>query len=222
MTSGQLWGLISFISPFTLLIGVFIGLFFYKYLNKISRLLLLFLGMNLAVELLFRYFGYYSSLRYNLFLIPIFALFEIAFYSVLYYKHILRSKSNILITFSIVSFLLALVSLCFYKTLFQQKTFHSFGKVVADLTVIVFCITYYWRLLTGKIKQVKEVSQLNATFLIYYSVNLILFLPINFLVNASINIVFLFWVINLVSLVLFYLVLTYMIWRNGKTQKCLQ
>jgi hypothetical protein len=222
MDQYQVWKYLSLLSPIILLIGLVVGFYFFKSLNRISKNVLLYLGLCLVVDLIYRVIGYYSVSQYNLFVIPIFAFLELIFFANLYYRLILKSRSRILFIFIVLALMVIFSELLFIDRLFQQKTFHSFGKVVADLTVIVFCITYYWRLLTGKIKQVKEVSQLNATFLIYYSVNLILFLPINFLVNASINIVFLFWVINLVSLVLFYLVLTYMIWRNGKTQKCLQ
>lgn len=222
MDQYQVWKYLSLLSPIILLIGLVVGFYFFKSLNRISKNVLLYLGLCLVVDLIYRVIGYYSVSQYNLFVIPIFAFLELIFFANLYYRLILKSRSRILFIFIVLALMVIFSELLFIDRLFQQKTFHSFGKVVADLTVIVFCITYYWRLLTGKIKQVKEVSQLNATFLIYYSVNLILFLPINFLVNASINIVFLFWVINLVSLVLFYLVLTYMIWRNGKTQKYLQ
>lgn len=222
MDYGQIWNLVSLVSPFILLLGVTVGLFLYRYLSPSSRLIFAYLGVCIAVDLLYRYLGYYSDLKYNLFIIPLFGFLELALFSRLYYRYILKSRSNILLLYIFVVLLGIVFELLFVNRLFHQKTFQSFGKVVDDAAIISFCIIYYWRVFNGSIPIVREHNYLNVAALVYFSVNLFLFLPINFLVNASFSVVMLFWVLNLVSMVLFYLVLIFLLWQNGKTRKCLQ
>lgn len=221
MDQNQIWTYVSLLSPIILLMGIFIGLYNFKHLSASLRFLFYYLVLCLAVDLLFRYFGYYSRFKYNLFIVPIYGFFELAIFSKLYYSHILRSRSNIFIAFIVLALLCVSSELLFINKLLHQKSFQSFGKVIADATIVSYCILYYWKIFNGSISIVKEYRYLNVAVLIYFSINLVLFLPINFLVNASMSIVFLFWVLNLVSLILFYLVLIYLIWQNGKTRKCL-
>jgi hypothetical protein len=221
MDQNQFLTLISLLTPITLLFGILVGSYNFKHLDVSVRFLFFYLVLCLVVDLLYRYFGYYSHLKYNLFIIPIFAFFELAIFSGLYYRHILKSRSNILVLFIAVALLCIFIELLFINRLLHQKSFQSYGKVIGDAAILFYCLMYYWKLFNGSIPIVTEHRNLNVAVLVYFSINLILFLPINFLVNASISIVFLFWVLNLLSLILFYLVLIYLIWRNGKTRKCL-
>ncbi|WP_320054580.1 hypothetical protein [uncultured Acetobacteroides sp.] len=221
MDQNQFLTLISLLAPITLVFGIIVGFYNFKRLDVSIRFLFFYLVLCLAVDLLYRYFGYYSHLKYNLFIIPIFAFFEFAIFSGLYYKHILKSRSNTFILFVAAALLCIFIELLFVNRLLHQKSFQSYGKVIGDAAIVFYCLLYYWKLFNGSIPIVTEHRYLNVAVLIYFSINLILFLPINFLVNASISIVFLFWVLNLVSVILFYLVLIYLIWRNGKTRECL-
>ncbi len=220
MDEYQVWSLISLLSPFVLLVGLAVGVFYYRHLSGSFRLLFAYLVISIAVDLLYRYFGYYSQLKYNLFLIPIFGFLELALFSRIYYRYILKCRSNILLLYIALALLGILLELLFVGRLLHQKSFQSFGKVVDDAAIISFCILYYWRVFNGSIPIVKAHSYLNVAALVYFSINLILFLPINFLVNASLSVVMAFWVLNLVSIVLFYIVLIFLLWQNGKTRKC--
>lgn len=221
MDQNQIWYYLSLLTPITLLLGIIIGICKFKYMCVSFRFVFYYLGMCLVVDLLYRYFGYYSDFKYNLFIIPVFGLFELIIFSKLYYSYILRSRSNILVVFIVLALLGVFSELLFVNRLLHQKNFQSFGKVIADAAIIFYCLMFYWKLFNGTIPIVKEHRNLNVAVLVYFSINLILFLPINFLVNESMSVVFLFWVLNLVSVILFYLVLIYLIWQNGKTRKCL-
>jgi hypothetical protein len=214
----NIWLIISKIPPLILLVGIFLNIKFHKKLKKIFLLIFIYLCISLIVDILFRYLGIYSHLKFNLFLIPIFGFAELIIYSIIYYKYLVKSRSKILLLLILLAHVLILLEIVFIKKSMTQKTFHSFGKVIADSVIILYCLSYYWNLFKGKIKIKQDIGLLIATTFIYYSVNLLIFLCVNFLVNANIVLVTSFWTINIISNSIFYTILTYLIWQNGKTQ----
>ena len=222
MDQGQLWNLIAAISPVVLLMGVIVGILYFKQLNAYYRLVVVYLAICLVIDLFCRFWGYYSHLKYNLFMIPIFGFLELSVFSVLYYKYILLNKSKPLLIFIIAMLLLILYEIVSTLKLSHKEAFHSSGKVIADASIVFFCLLYYWKIFKGQISIHSEYNLLNAVIFGYYSINLFIFLPVNFLVNAKLNFVIFFWAVNLISMVLFYLILIYLIWQNGKTRKITQ
>lgn len=220
--SHQLWNYITFSTPLVLLIGIFVGLSCFRRLKPGGRLVFYYLAICLLIDLLSRYFGIVSHLKNNAFLLPIFAFLELLVFSILYYKHIFRSKSKFLLLFIVIMHLIVLLDVASLSKLLYQKSIFSFGKVIADVSILFFCMVYYWKLSMGQISIILEYTRLNAAIFIYYSINLIIFLSLNFLVNNRLSIVTFFWTINIVSAVSFYLFLTYLIWQNGKIRKILQ
>lgn len=215
----KLWSLITIVSPIILLTGVVIGVKNFTQLSNSYKVIVCYLGIALIVDLLFRYLGLYSHFKYNLFIIPIFGLLELAVFSTLYYRYILKSKSVPLFLLIILMHLLIIGEIVFVNKLFHQKSFQSFGKVIADSSIIFFCLLYYWQVFKGKIAIHSDISFLNATVIVYYSINVIIFLCVNFLVNENVRIVTAFWIINLISVTLFYIILIYLIWQDGKIRK---
>jgi hypothetical protein len=57
---------------------------------------------------------------------------------------------------------------------------------------------------------------------IYFSLNLIFFLPVNFLINVASSVKFYFWSANLLLTISFYTFLCKEIWKNGSTRKRLR
>jgi len=222
MSPGQIWSLISSLSPITLMLGIIVGLRYLRYICKGYRLLVVYLAGAFITDLLFRYFGYYSHLKYNLFLFPIFGFFELVVISVLYYKYIFKRVSKSLFAFTVTMLLLITGEIFSINKLLQIKTFYSFGKVIADVSIIWFCLIYYWQVFKGEIPVKSKYGTLNAAILIYFSINLVLSLPLNFLVNEKLNVVVIFWIVNLISMLLFYFLLIYLIWQDGKTRKILR
>ena len=209
MSTGQIWSLVSSLSPITLVFGIIVGLWYLRYICDSYRLLVVYLAGAFIMDLLFRYFGFYSPLKYNLFLFPIFGFFELSVLSVLYYKYIFKSISKSLLVFIVFMLLIITFEIFSINKLLQIKTFYSFGKVIADVSIIWFCLLYYWQVFKGKIPVKSKYGALNAAILIYFSVNLVISLPLNFLVNEKLSVVIFFWVINLISILLFYLFLIY-------------
>jgi len=221
MNQGQLWNIVTFISPIILIIGILLGIFKFKTLKESNRLIFLYLVFSLTFDLLSRYFGYYSESKYNLFLIPIYGFFELGFLSVLYYKYIFQSKSKFLLSFIVTMHLLILAEIILGKGLFHPKSFQSFGKVIADALIILYSIYFYLKMFKGQIPIRSKYAFLNAVVLIYFSINLIIYLAINFLVNAQFKLVVSFWIINLLSVIIYELILVSLIWKDGRIRKTL-
>lgn len=222
MNTGQIWSLVASLSPITLMVGLIVSLLYFRYISKGYRLLIVYLAGALIMDLLFRYFGSYSHLKYNLFLFPIFGFFELAVLSVLYYKYIFKGISKSLLVFIVTMLLLIACEIFSINKLLEIKTFYSFGKVIADVSIIWFCLLFYWQVFKGEIPVKSKYGTLNAAILIFFSINLVISLPLNFLVNEKLSVVIFFWVINLISVLLFYFFLIYLIWQDGKTRKILQ
>ncbi len=174
MDQGQLWNIISFTSPFVLFVGVLFGVLKFRRLKKSNQLLVFYLGFSLTFDLLSRYFGYIAQSKYNLFLIPIYGFLELGFLSVLYYRYILRSKSKYLLSFIVFMHLLILVEIFFGKGLFHPESFQSFGKVIADASIILYSIYFYLKIFKGQIPIRSEYAFLNAVVLRCFSINLII------------------------------------------------
>lgn len=213
---------ITLISPIILILGIAIGIYCRKHLTGCFRLLLLYLILGFVTEVMSKYFGSFSNLKYNLFLIPIYALLELLLFSILYYKHVVKSKNRYFLYFIFVLLGLILIDLSRIGSMFNASSFQSYGKVIADAGIVIFCLIYYLDVVKGKIKPTFELNVLNAASLIFFSLNLIIFLAINFLVNANYGIVMFFWFFNLTIVCLYYIIIIYLIWRNGKTRKSLR
>lgn len=214
--------IITLLSPLILLLGIIIGVYYRKHLNGCFRLLLAYLILGVLTELISKYFGYYSSTKYNLFLIPIYGLLELVLFSILYYRYIIRNRSKLYIYFILFLICLIIIDLSRIESMFKASSFQSYGKVIADAGIVVFCLIYYLDVVKGKIKPTFELNLLNAASIIFFSLNLIIFLAINFLVNANYGIVMFFWFFNLTIVCLYYMIIIYLIWRNGKTRKSLR
>jgi hypothetical protein len=195
------------------LAGIFSG-YFYKQLTSKYQ----YLSFYIWFTILTNYIGLYFSS--NLFWLPIYSLAELAIFSTIYLRFFLKKGENtVLQGLLLLAHGLIVLDFLFLCDLFNAKTFYAFSKVVADLAIILLCLRYYWSILKGEMPIDKELLLLNSVFIGYFSINSIIFLSINFLVNESIDLVIPFWILNALSALFLYLFLTYMIWQHGKIQK---
>jgi len=196
-----------------------VGCSLFPKLKGLYRLITIYLLLAIGIDVVNKFLQLSSG--YNLFVLPIYSLIEFFIFSILYILFFLNKSTKWLVLFIIVVHGLIFLDIASLANLYNAKTFYAFSKVVADAGIILFCLFYYFKILKGKEKINKEMFTLNSIFIAYYSINIIIFLSINFLVNESKSIVDPFWILNAVSASLLYLSLTYMIWQHGKTQKTL-
>lgn len=162
------------------------------------------------------------TIKYNLFLIPIFGLMELFLFSFIYYKYIFRTYNKIALAVIIVAIVVVVQDLFFREKLFDPSRFNSFGKVVSDLVILFAALLHIFRSMNSSLPFRKDYLILSFVLLFYFSINMLFTVAINFLVNEKMNIVFAFWAINLIFTLLFYIALSLLIWQNGRIRKSLQ
>lgn len=215
MSIQLLWSALNY----TLWGSVALGLLLIGRLNKTYLLILLYLILSLVTNELTIYFR--ENAGYNLFLLPVYSFLELLIFSYLYLTVFIKHQQRWLVYFSILMHLLIALDLAFLTDLFNAETFFAFGKVVSDITIVVFALIYYKNVLEEKQTIEREYLVLNAGFVSYFALNLLIFSSINFLINESLSLVDPFWILNAASTLAFYLFLMYMLWQHGKTRKTL-
>jgi hypothetical protein len=217
MSLKEILEIFLFLPPIILFTGLLVGTIVYKRINTHYKLILLYLVLCFVTDILNRYFG--NIFKSNLILFPIFSFIELSIFSVLYYLFIIKSSSKLLKFFIAIVLLFIIVDIA-NVDMYNTKSFQSYGKVFDNLTVILLSLLYIWKLLKNTDNTFdKHLPVFNFGVLMYFSVNLLIFIPLNFLVNSQSHVIYYFWMINLVVTILFYLFLIYMIWLNGKILK---
>lgn len=206
---------IFFIAEISLCISGIVSGYYYKHLT----LKYYYLGFYIWLTILTNYIGLYFSS--NLFWLPIYSFAELSIFSIIYLRFFLKGEKKVLQLLLLLAQALIVLDFLFLCDLFNAKTFYAFSKVVADVAIVLLCLRYYWTILQEDTPIDKELLLLNSVFIGYFSINTIIFLSINFLVNESLDLVTPFWVLNALNALFLYSFLTYMIWQHGRIQKTL-
>jgi len=209
----------TLLSPIILIAGVSIGVYYFKKLDIIRKILVLYLFTMLSIDILSRVAA--AIYNNNLVLIPILGFLELFIFSALYYalagkEERIKKNSLLIINFATLIFTIWEITKVFNAPVEQ---FQSYSKAIATLIIVLFSITFFLE----KIRLRKDISpalfSLNSGILLFYSLELIIFLPIDFLIHDNSGLKFYFWLANLIFILLFYLFLISSIWKNGKTQE---
>ena len=212
----ELSAILSYFSPIILLFGIILGIVYYPRLDRAHRLLILFLSMALFIDILSRLAGeFYGN---NLIFIPIFGLLELVLWSYIYFSCLMAIKNKIWL---ILVWILVLYNLYEIVTLLnvEPKDFNSNSRVFDSLAVVIISIVFYIKQIVNENPAKPGFMFLNTIIFAFYSLNLILYLPINFLINETSNIKFIFWSISLVLTLVFYSSIIRLIWIHGKNHK---
>lgn len=205
-----------YVSPITLLLGVSLGLYYFKYLEPAYRVLLIYFGIALLADVVSRLL----SLLYNdnLILIPIFALVEMVIFSWLYYRYLLPGSRALVAIVVLVASCFILTDI-FYAIGEAPVSFQSYGMVIDHLAITLLAFLYFKNVLTSDAAGERPYMSFNAAVFLFFSVTMLFYLPVNFLVNVDSEVKFYFWALNFVFTVIFYTYLTYLIWKNGRTRR---
>lgn len=206
--------LLTYLYPIILAIGLIIGICYYKSLDSIHKNLPWYFFLMLAADLWSFYYGTYIS-NNNLIILIILSLVEMLAITYFYYTYLLRARHIIISGLIVISTLYILWEIVNYR---QDATqFQSYAKVIDNFTVIILTLTFFHERI-NRYKDLKwENFRLNAIILGYFSINLIFFLPINFLINETTGLKFYFWFGNLIITIIFYFYLTILIWQNARS-----
>lgn len=203
---------------FLWLAGIVGGVFFLR-LSPRYKLITSYIFLGIGIDLLTEYF--IDLFAYNLFLLPAFSFFELLIFTVLYLRFFLGKSSPSIFVFALSLFGLIFLDIVYLCDLYNAANFYALSKVVSDVGIVSFCLIYFWKVLKGLVPINKDMLLLNALFLFYFSVNFLIFGSINFLINESLQLVNPFWTLNLLSAIILYSIMTYMIWQHGSNQRIL-
>lgn len=206
----------TYLSPIVLIGGVGVGKYYFKNIDFPHKIIMFYLLGMLVVDLSARFFGeWYGS---NLVFIPILGLAELVAFSFFFSCLGLREnkvKFWMLLIFDALAAVYMLWEMAQIDRA-QLEGFQSYSKIISTFLIVVLSINLF----VEKIWSVKNISSelfyLNSVILMYFSMILIIFIPIDFLINDTTGAKFYIWFANLLLTLLFYLFLIGSIWRNGK------
>jgi hypothetical protein len=201
-----------YIVPFALLFGIIIGSYYFKEISANSRIFLFYMMASLTIDRIAIILE--NTTKNNLILFSLLSIVEIITFSLVYYSFIQAKKFVLVLAILGVTYILIEIALINPKHL---ASFQSYSKIVSSFLIVLMGLKY----IVDQIKKEIAVSNQNLHFIIisYFSLELILLLPLNFLINETSNVVFYIWYLRLSVNLLFYIYLIRFIWKNGITQK---
>jgi len=154
----------------------------------------------------------------NIIVLYIYSFSELAFMLYFFKRHMFLKKQLLLTILGIAGllYILAEMLLVFVFKGLVIKEFQPYAKVVDNFVIVLMTLAYLHEKMSRYGESEWGSFRLNMVFLVFFTLNTILFLPFNFMVNAAGNVKFYFWTGHIILLILFYLYLTFEIWANGR------
>ena len=211
MSLARLLWYVSKISPVVLVIGILIGAIYFKRLPTFYRVIILYLIWGLLAE--FR-FGFKGDAESNLFFVPVYAVVEFIFFSFLYGRFILQKNWVLMIAFAFYLSLLVVDVWLISQTLDPQY-YRSYSKAIADFAIVTYCLFFFFLELRGSVIR-REYMVFNAGSLLFFSINFLIHISLNFLVNAPLTVTLGFWLVNIISVISYYIFITQRLWVCGR------
>lgn len=209
--------IITHASPLVLFIGTSVGIYFYKHLDVIGKLLFLYLAGSLLIDLSSRLLA--EIIGNNLFLFFVLTLLELFVFLKLYYH--LTQKKKLVIGVAVLGVVYTLVE-SIYINVADVKVFQPYSKALGPLLIVIMALFFFFELIKDEENLYKNEGDylvLNSTVLCFFALEFLIFLPLNFLINTAIELAGYVFVGNVFFLILFYVYLTYFIWKRGRSQK---
>lgn len=214
----QILNNLTWISPFLLISGTVIGSIYYKRLDSLHKVLLYYLISMVSLDILSRICG--IIFQNNLIFIPILSLTELCTFSMAFYllgfKYVKKLR-YLLICGNIILFLLCLIELLW---MFFYTTLPKYSKIVNACLLLFFSFLYFFNnIKDNRVICIKK-YKFSSFIMLFFSLNFILYVPFDFLINDISIYKFYIWFFHLAITLLFYLYLIKEIWANGKIQNC--
>lgn len=207
--------------PIVTFIGSIIGIVYFKTLSSINKNLTVYLILLFIADIASRIIRIDGS---NFIILPLYSLLELCFF-IWFYNNVLlnkRRKGLMLLGFLGIMYIIAEIVMYFIFNEVNTKQFQPYAKVVDNFIIIIMALYFYLE----KIKSFKDVNwklfRMNTILLSFFTLNVIVFLPFNFLVNENTGLKYYFWLVNIISLILFQMYIVFSIWQNARQQKIVQ
>lgn len=217
MTFLDLLSSLTWLVPIILFFGLIVGVYFFDSLKIEYKYLLLYISFCFVIDVFSRATGRVNE--NNLMFFLFYSLFELVFFYSFFRKFFFTK--NVIYCFVVP------VSVCYiiYEGYLLNNAlaseFQSYSRSLSSFVILIITIDSLFTVLKNNNLNLHQLKFYSLIF-IYFSINLIFFLPINFLINAPSNIKFYFWFIHLIITIVFYSFIVIEIWKNGVRQRPLQ
>ncbi len=217
-----MWLILSVFIIVALILGiaVVIGMVKFKKLQPLYKWLFFYVLIALIFHVLSHYYGYFH--KNNLRFAQSYGFFELLIFIIIYRSFLLKQITGIIILVLGICGLIYIVKESMTLDFTDLKNFQYYSRPIDAFIIVLASILYF----AEQIGQTKTVDRskmiLNGVILVYFSLNLIMILPINYFINAETTLKFIFLVSNMITTTLLYIYLTYALWKNGKIQKPLR
>ncbi len=215
MTFYELVKALNICSPVILVIGVILGFCYYKSLDIVHKSVTWYLFLMLMIDFASRIPIKGGN---NYIVLLFYSLSEMGLFTYFYFRFLFKAKHRLLILVCCAAFLYIIWEIVKFE-ITDSKKFQSYAKVADDFIIIILALSFFHERINIFKESKWDNFSLNAVILVFFSINLIFFLPFNLIINKSSGLQFYIWLGIVLTTNLFYSYLAYSIWRNGRTQK---
>jgi hypothetical protein len=218
MTFKELSYLMLTLSSIPLWIAFILSVIVYKKLDPLHKSLRTYLFLMLVVDITSKVLGrVYNN---NLILLPIFSFVELAFFIYFYNVYLLKKRNYVLMGIGLTGlmFIIAEFLQYFIFNTLDIKQFQPYAKVTDNFIIVLMALTFYLQKMNDFRETKWDNLRLNTVILIFFTLNAIMFLPYNFIINSTGDAKFYIWTINMIIMLLFYTYLAIAIWRNCRSK----
>lgn len=212
---------LAILSPIITCIGSIVGIAFFKRLSIINKNLTVYIILLFIADIASRIIRIDGS---NFIILPLYSVLELGFFIWFYNKVLLNKTRKGLVLLGILGgvYIIGETVLHFIFNDVNTKQFQPYAKVVDNFIIIIMALCFYLE----KINNFKHVNwklfRMNTVILSFFTLNVIVFLPFNFLVNENTGLKYYFWLVNIISLILFEIYIVFSVWQNAVQKKIVQ
>lgn len=196
-----------------LLVGVIIGYSSFKYSNIITKSITVYLAVMLLADVVGKI--YFLLGINNQFILPVYSFVELLLFTFFYNKYMLSKRYKILIAINILAMFFILWDIVTFSFT-SAKDFQSYAKVFDNFGIILLALTYCYEKLDQPSVAKWKNFRLNIVIAVFFTINLIFFLPYNFIINDNAGIQFYFWFGIAIITIIFYIYLTTLVIQDSR------
>lgn len=184
-----------------------------------QRFIFAYLVMALAFDVGTRWWVRYQS--NNLVFVTLFGMGELVVFSLLYIRYFLVTYRKVALSLAVVitAFSGTECLLSMYGSAKDVAMYQTYGRSAVAFTIVCYGMLFAVESLGDALTVHRHLFRLNVAVVLYFALNFLFYLPINFVVSASTPWKYLLWMGNLLVLVAFYSYLLRHLWRFGKDRK---
>lgn len=203
---------LSYITPIISLCGIFIGVFYNKKLfDRKNSYIFYFFLFNTLIDISSRIYS--SIVGSNLIFINIYALFSLIIFFL--FLNTFQTKKNKI--FDYIFYLLIAYNIYELFTINYQEfeMYQSYSNTINSIFLLILIVKQFQENINFNSIDTK----IRILLLSYFSINSLLNLPLNLLINYTDDSIFLIWLFNMINSIVLYCFLIYYLWKCGKIQK---